>query len=89
MPQLLERVNFPKIVTVLAITFAIGFGLCGLNFIAASTGHGDPSVLIATGWLELLVMILSAVGLVVTLVTWGISGRDRDRGPQRLFDRDD
>jgi hypothetical protein len=98
MPRLLKRVNFPKVVTVLAISLGVGLGLCGLNFAAVSAlpgGNGGvTAVLFVAAWLELLVMVLSAGGLVITLTTWGvvkvihggISGRS---DPQRLFDRDD
>ncbi|HTV16566.1 MAG TPA: hypothetical protein VMD92_15855 [Acidobacteriaceae bacterium] len=98
MPQLLERVNFPKVVTVLAVSLGVGLGLCGLNFVAVSAlgggSGGIATALITTAWLELLVMVLSAVGLVVALAMWGAvkvihSHRSAGSGPQRLFDGDD
>lgn len=98
MKPLLEQVNFPKLATVLAIILGVGIGTCGLNFVAVSAlgrvNSGLTSVLFATAWLELLVMVLSAVGLAVTLIAWGVvtvvnSGLSERSGPQTLFDRDD
>jgi hypothetical protein len=90
----LERVNFSRIVMVLAVTFGIALGLCGLNFVAVSSlnGRGGPgTLLIATAWLELAAMIFSAVGLVLCLVGWGVRSmiatiRHGRSTPQRLFD---
>jgi hypothetical protein len=92
----LERVNFSRIVVVLAITFGIALGLCGLNFLAVSrlSGRGGAgSLLMTTAWFELAAMILSAVGLVLCLVGWGVRSiigtmRHGRSTPQRLFDDD-
>jgi hypothetical protein len=71
MPRFLKHVNFPKIVTVLAVTFAVALGACGLTVLASS--HGGGQYAMPLGILELAVMILSAAGLVVTVVVWVIA----------------
>lgn len=92
MPQLLERINFPKVVTVLAITFGVALGACGLTGIAATRGGNDA--LVSLAFIELALILLSAVGLVLTVVVWIIAsalGKTEHRGsaPQRLFDDKD
>lgn len=92
----LERVNFSRIVMVLAVTFGIALGLCGLNFaaVAGLRGRGGlGTLLITTAWLELGAMILSAAGLVLCLAGWGVRTmiatiRHGRSTPQRLFDDD-
>ena len=81
MPQLLERINFPKVVTVLAVTFAVSLGACGLTGIASSGGASD--ILVPLGFIELAVILLSAFGLVLTAVVWIIAaalGKTEHRG---------
>ena len=95
MPRWPEHLNFRKIVTVLAITFGIALGLCGLNFVAVASlrGHmGRPGmVLMVTAYVELAAMILSAMGLLICLLARGITSiiarsRHGRSMPQRLFD---
>ncbi len=68
---------FAKIVVVLAIAFGVGVGLCGLSFVAASAGFksheefGVDSIGIAN--VSLIVMMLSAAGLVLALMGWGLA----------------
>jgi flagellar basal body-associated protein FliL len=92
---------FAKIVVVLAIAFCAGLGLCGLSFVAASHGFksnqefGVDSIGIAG--FSLIVMILSALGLVVAVVVrvmaaifGSFSSKQRGSEPQTLFgDEDD
>lgn len=81
MPQLLERINFPKVVTILAITFGVALGACGLTGIAATRGGNDA--LMSLAFIELAVILLSAVGLVLTVVVWIIAsafGKTEHRG---------
>ena len=94
MPQLLERINFPKIVTVLAVTFAVALGACGLTGTGIATSGGGSDILVPLGFIELAVILLSAFGLVLTGVVWIIAaalGKTEHRGsaPQRLFDDKD
>jgi hypothetical protein len=90
--RLVDRVNFAKIVTVLASIFGIALGLCGVTFLVSSGGNGTAGFFIGLGVLELAVMGLSAVGLVVTVIVWVIAsiaagrGGRRSEGPQKLFD---
>jgi lysylphosphatidylglycerol synthetase-like protein (DUF2156 family) len=69
--RLLDRVPFVKIIVVLVCAFGIAMGLCGLTAVAAmSRNHALTSVLGPLGVIEMIVMILSAPGLVLTVVTW-------------------
>ncbi|SRR5258708_35985422 len=91
MPPLLEHINFPKIVTVLAVTFALALGACGLTVLASSHGGGEYAMSLAM--LELAVMILSAAGLIVTVVVWVVASAFGNLGykgsePQRLFEKE-
>jgi hypothetical protein len=65
---LVNRRRFAKIVTVLAISFGIGLGLCRLS-ILPSQDNLDINWL---SWLSLLIMVVSFVGLIVTLISWVI-----------------
>ncbi len=97
MPQ---RINFAKIVTVLAVAFGVGLGLCGLSFVLASSGFrsneefGVDSLGVAP--VSLVVMILSAFGLAIAVIAWvlaAIFGSSSSGGggsePRRLFDDKD
>ena len=95
--RLVDRVNFAKVVTVLAILFGISLGLCGVTFaIANSVRGGGGDFLLPMGILEIVVMACSAIGLVITVIVWVIasifggagSGRGSE-GPQKLFDEAD
>jgi hypothetical protein len=67
---LVKRIPFAKIATVLALTFGIALGLCGVTvFVSSSIGSRRAESL---GVLELAAMILSAAGLVLTLILWVI-----------------
>jgi membrane associated rhomboid family serine protease len=89
--SLVDRVNFAKIVTVLAITFGISFGLCGATLVFSSQMRGSGSILIFIGILELIVMGISALGLLLTVIVWVIASAVGNFGknasePQKLFD---
>jgi hypothetical protein len=92
MPRLLERVNFQKLVTILAVIFGIAAGACGLTAIASNTKLGE--YLLPLGLIELAVMVLSAVALVAVVVVLIIVLAIGDRGGSRsatvrLFDDSD
>ena len=70
---LVDRVNFAKVITVLAVTFGISLGLCGLTAVLSSQTRGSGTVLIFIGILELIVIGLSALGLVVTVIVWVVA----------------
>lgn len=84
-----SRTPYTKAITILAIIFGVSLGLCGLTF-AASTGmRGDGQWIIILGLIELAAMILSAIGLVVTVIVWLIASANGYRSssdPQKLFD---
>ena len=90
---------FAKIVVVFALPLIVGFGLCGLDLYLGSKGIGKGTEELAVGpidGLSLIVMLLSAVGLVIMLIAWALSaiirglgfGRDSSE-PQKLFDDKD
>lgn len=87
-----DRSPFAKVVTVLAVAFGIGLGLCGLSAILPSSGEEFH-----TNWLSLpsfLVMVLSFLGLVVTLFVWIVASviggfSVKNSGPQTLFGNSD
>jgi hypothetical protein len=93
-----DRSIFAKLVTMLAIALGIGLGLCGLDFLLAAHGIGKSTQEFGVGpidGLSLIVMVLSALGLMITLVVWVLAvifdlgpGRGGNE-PQRLFDRKD
>jgi hypothetical protein len=94
MPQLLERINFPKVVTILAITFGVALGACGLTGTGIAASRGGTEILVSLAFIELAVVLLSAVGLVLTVVVWIIAsalGKTGHRGsaPQSPFDDKD
>jgi hypothetical protein len=95
--RLVDRLPFARIVTVLAVAFGVALGLCGLNLAMAtggvfrSAGQVGSSILVGAGLLEVAVLVLSGVGLLLTVVVWvvasavsGASGNGSE--PQRLFE---
>jgi hypothetical protein len=93
MPRLLEHVNFPKIVTVLAVTFGIALGACGLTALAAAGTNKAGQYVLPLAFVELAVMVLSALGLVLTVIVWivvaAIGGRGGESDTIKLFDDSD
>jgi hypothetical protein len=89
---LVDRFPFAKIVTVLSIAFGIGLGLCGLSAILPASGEEFH-----TNWLSLpslLIMVLSFLGLLVTLLVWVIASAlggfsAKSSNPQTLFGNPD
>jgi hypothetical protein len=91
--RLIDRINFAKIVTVLAIVFGVSLGLCGVTAALASQMRGSGDFLLPMGIIELIAMGLSAVALVVTVVVWviasivgGPGSGSADKGPLKLFE---
>lgn len=78
MPRLLEHVNFPKIVIVLSVTFGVALGACGLTAVVGDTKAG--AFLVPFGIVELGIMVLSAVGLVLTAIVWIVVAAIGNRG---------
>lgn len=91
---LMDPIPFVKIVIVLAVTFGIAVGLCGLSGTLRPPMGPDPSEEFGGGLLgvgSMIVMLLSAAGLLLTGAAWflaaiigGLSPRGSD--VQRLFD---
>jgi hypothetical protein len=66
---LLDRINFPKVFTVLASTLGLSFGACGLTLLANLNGsRANTLIAIETG-----LFLLSAAGLVLTFILWVIA----------------
>jgi hypothetical protein len=68
MRRLLEHFNFPKIFTILAFTFGVALGACGLTVLASGTAGGGRLMELAI--FEMGVMVLSLAGLFVVLILW-------------------
>ena len=94
--RLVDRIPFAKIVTVLAVIFGIALGMCGLNLLLALSPLGrlrafDGGPFSVMGFIELGAMLLSAVGMMVTVVAWVVmaavgSFSRKGAEPQKLFD---
>jgi len=73
--RLVDRIPFAKILIALAIVFILSLGLCGASLVMtmrgmpASTGQLMDK---AAGW-DLVVMVLSVLGLVVTGIAWVVA----------------
>lgn len=71
---LVDRVPFAKILIALAIIFGLSLGLCGLGVVVIWGGKSVPSalggLLNKTAGYDVLAMVLSAVGLLVTVIVW-------------------
>lgn len=83
-------INFPKVITVLAIVFGVSLGLCGLTAFASRAISWAPA-LVPLGFLELAGILFSAMGLVVMTVLWVVATALNRTGPsgdgsQRLFE---
>ena len=69
--RLASRFPFTKIIVVLASAFGIALGLCGLTALGSFSGHSAiANVLAPLAFIELGVILLSAAGLVLTVVVW-------------------
>lgn len=100
---LVDRIPFAKIVIVLASAFGIALGLCGMNLVLLNLGIGvghnsgnyfGGPLLSTLGIVELAVMVISAVGLVITVAAWVITSavggfRRGESEPQQLFNYED
>ena len=93
----IEENGYPKTILVLAVIFLVSSGLCGLQLVVANSSRGSSIdwVLIPLGILELVVMVLSAGGIVVVAVLWMGSvlyarfGKPQESAVQNLFNRDE
>jgi hypothetical protein len=80
-----SRWSFAKVVVVMAVSFLVGLGLCGLDFALAANGIGKGTEEFSVGPLDgisLVVMVLSAAGLVLSLILWGLVAIVRSMGSQ-------
>lgn len=68
-----KQFPFAKLVVVMAVCLLVGTGLCGLDFALAAGGIGRSAQEFGVGPLDglsLVVMVLSAAGLVLSLAAW-------------------
>jgi hypothetical protein len=70
-----NRSIFAKTIIVLAVTFVIGVGLCGtdvsfLSNVRERYGEFGPNTMV--GEIGAIALVLSALGLIVTAVVWGV-----------------
>lgn len=79
--------SFAKLIAAFAVLFGIGFGLCGLSTFLPSSDQEFH-----TNWLSglsLVMMVLSFLGVIVTLVALAIAHTigfsSRNSSPQTLF----
>jgi hypothetical protein len=89
---------FAKVVIVMAVSFLVGLGLCGLDIALGANGIGKTGEEFNVGPLDgisLLVMALSAAGLMLSLVLWalaaivgGIASSGSDTGAEKPPDDD-
>jgi heme/copper-type cytochrome/quinol oxidase subunit 2 len=92
-----EQSAFAKVLVVLVVCFLLGAGLCGLDIVLMNHGFRDTSQEFGGGPLDgvsLVLMILSAVGIIITVVLWFIvlivrSFRGEGKDTQRLFEGED
>jgi hypothetical protein len=71
--SLVERIPFAKIVIGMTLGLLVGVGICGLDYALAANGIGKSTEEFGVGPLDnvsLVVMLLSAAGLVLSLVAW-------------------
>ena len=91
-----DRIPFAKLVVIFTVGFGIGLGLCGLGIFLNAHGvgrsdeeFGGPQPM---GLLSFVIIVISFLGLVVSLLAWAAIGMLRSLGwlggnePQRLFD---
>jgi hypothetical protein len=70
-----EVSGFAKALVILVAVFLVASGMCGLTLILAKTAMNGSSgnVLLPFGVIELIAMLLSAAGIVLVLIAWGIT----------------
>ena len=90
-----KRFPFEKIVIVMAVSFLVGVGLCGLDIALGAHGYGKSGEFSAgpLDGVSLVVMALSAAGLVLSLIVWllavivrSASSRAQENSPQKPLD---
>jgi hypothetical protein len=92
-----DRSIFAKIFTVLALAFLVGIGLCGVDaaFLANFPGpHEEFGPNTFVGTIGAFAVVLSALGLVLTLIAWLLSPlarhiRHKDSESENLIDHPD
>jgi hypothetical protein len=92
-----NRVPFAKTVIAITVLFGIGLALGGIDFFLASRGIGKSADKFGVGPLDSLalgILLLSTIGLIVTIAAWLIAAvirhfTSRGNGPNPFFDDTD
>jgi hypothetical protein len=88
---------FAKVTIFFTVSFLVGVGLCGLDYALAAKGIGKSTQEFGIGPLDgvsIVMMILSAIGLVITTVLWILvavirSFSPKEAAPQQLLEEKD
>lgn len=88
-----ERISFAKIVIVLAVSFVLGLGLCGLDATLLArfrTIHEEFGPNTVIGSIGAFAVLLSGLGLVCVTIAWAVTAavggfRSKNAAPQKLF----
>jgi hypothetical protein len=67
-----ELEGFAKALVILVAFLLVASGLCGLQWAASMGGSRLDAVFLPLGIVELIAILLSAVGIVLVLIAWGI-----------------
>lgn len=82
-----ELEGFAKALVILVAVFLVASGMCGLQW-AISMGPQSGAMLIPLGIVELIAILLSAAGIVLVLIAWGIRAlfnRSADKSRRRAW----
>lgn len=67
-----ELIGFAKALVILVAILLVSSGLCGLQWLVSMGTQRDSGiVMIPLGVVELLAMLVSALGIVLVLLVWG------------------
>jgi hypothetical protein len=79
---LFDQIPFAKITVILASVLTVSLGLCGLTWLMVSGSNRSGEILVGLGMLELAAIVLSLVGLLLTLLLfvtlWLFRGRSEE-----------
>jgi hypothetical protein len=67
-----ELEGFAKTLVILVAVLLVSSGLCGLQWDVSMGGSRSDAVFLPLGIVELIAILLSAVGIVLVLIAWGI-----------------
>ena len=65
-----EVTGYAKALVILGAVFLVASGMCGIQLTHVFSNQRDPSLLIIFGVLEILAILISALGMIVVLLLW-------------------